>query len=143
MYTTTRLLRGWCTTFHTSIASKFCDEACNLYKHSCGCLKKTSIKINVATEKGNSQNEIWHLTNNEIGVQWFWVQIPLRPAFYSYFKGSFSGEYQMYLFIPLHSYDYLKKILIKIIMVTDKSTTWNEIWHWTNDKIGVAVQIWL
>ena len=35
------------------------------------------------------------------------VRIPLRPTFYSYFKESFSGEYQQYQFIPLHSCDYL------------------------------------
>ena len=28
--------------------------------HSCDYLKKVSIKINVATDKGNSQNEIGH-----------------------------------------------------------------------------------
>ena len=31
-----------------------------------------------------------------IGIQWLWVQIPLRQTFYSYFKESFSGEYHMY-----------------------------------------------
>ena len=122
MYTTTCLLGGWCATFHTSIASEFCDEVCDLYIHSCDYLKKTSIKINVATDKGNTQNEIWHWTNNEIevavqnwlwvqvnswsnnsvsrlkhlhGIQWLWVQIPLRPTFYSYFKESFSGEHHI------------------------------------------------
>ena len=25
-------------------------------------------------------------------IQWSWVQIPLRPTLYSYFKESFSGE---------------------------------------------------
>ena len=69
--------------------------------------------------------------------------MPLRPTLYSYFKESFSGEYHMYLFIPLHSCDYLKKTLIKIIMATDKSNSQNEIWHWINDKIEVAVQSWL
>ena len=37
--------------------------------------KKISIKINVATNKGNSQNEIWHWTKDEIGVtveSWLW-----------------------------------------------------------------------
>ena len=29
MHATTRLLPGWHMTFHTSIASEFCDEACN------------------------------------------------------------------------------------------------------------------
>ena len=28
--------------------------------HSCDYLKKTSIKINVATDEGNSRNEIEH-----------------------------------------------------------------------------------
>ena len=30
--------------------------------------QETSIKIKVATDEGNSQNEIWHWTNDEIGV---------------------------------------------------------------------------
>ena len=47
------------------------------------------------------------------GIQWSWVQIPLRPTFYSYFKESFSGEYHVYQLIPLHSCDYLNKISIK------------------------------
>ena len=43
-------------------------------------LKKTSIKINVATDKGNSRNEIEHWTNDEIGVavqSWLWVRVEL------------------------------------------------------------------
>ena len=28
-----------------------------IYNHSCDYLKKTSIKINVATDEGNSRNE--------------------------------------------------------------------------------------
>ena len=35
---------------------------------SCDYLKKISIKINVATDEGNSPNEIGHSTNNELGV---------------------------------------------------------------------------
>ena len=49
----------------------------------------------------------------------------------------------MYQFIPLHSCDYLKKILIKINMVIDQGNSQNEMWHWTNNEIGVAVQSWL
>ena len=41
------------------------------------------------------------------------LSIAIYATFYSYFKQSFSGEYNIYQFIPLHSYDYLKKILIK------------------------------
>ena len=63
---------------------------------------------------------------------------PIQANFLSYFKESFSGEYHMYQFILLHSCDYIKKISIKINVVTDDS--WNEIWHWTIDKIGVAIQ---
>ena len=43
-------------------------------------LKKTSIKINVATDEGNSRNEIEHWTNDEIGVavqSWLWVRVEL------------------------------------------------------------------
>ena len=38
------------------------------------------MKTNVATDEGNSQNEIWHWTNDEIGVavqSWLWVQVEL------------------------------------------------------------------
>ena len=34
------------------------------------------------------------------GIQWSWVQIPLRPTFYSYFKESFSDEYHIYIHTP-------------------------------------------
>ena len=47
----------------------------------------------------------------------------------------------MYQFIPLHACDYLKKISIKINVGTDENNIRNEISHWTNDEIGVAVQI--
>ena len=47
----------------------------------------------------------------------------------------------MYQFIPLHACDYLKKISIKINVGTDEDNIRNEISHWTNDEIGVAVQI--
>ena len=36
--------------------------------HSCDYLKKTSVKINVPTDEGNSRNEIRHRTKDEIGV---------------------------------------------------------------------------
>ena len=48
--------------------------------YSCDYLKKTSIKINVATDEGNSRNEIEHWTNDEIGVavqSWLWVWVEL------------------------------------------------------------------
>ena len=41
------------------------------------------------------------------GIQWSWVQIPVRPTFYTYFKESVSGEYHIDQLIPLHSCDYL------------------------------------
>ena len=56
---------------------------------------------------------------------------------------SFSGEYHMYQIIPLHSGDYLKKISVKRNMETDEGNSWNEIGHWANDEIGVALQSWL
>ena len=46
------------------------------------------------------------------GIQWLWIQIPLRPTFYSYFKQS-SVVNTIYQFIPLHLWDYLMKISIK------------------------------
>ena len=45
--------------------------------------------------------------------------------------------------IPLHSCDYLNKISIKTNVATDEGNSRNEMWHWTNDEIGVAVQSWL
>ena len=48
--------------------------------HSCDYLNKTSIKTNVATDEGNSRNEVWHWTNNEIEVavqSWLWVWVEL------------------------------------------------------------------
>ena len=36
--------------------------------YSCDYLKTISIKINVVTDENNSQNEIEHRTNDEIGV---------------------------------------------------------------------------
>ena len=73
-----------------------------------------------------------NLDSNKRGdwFQWSWVQIPLRPIFYSYFKESVSDEYHMYQFIPQHSCDYRKKISIQINVATDEGNNRNEIWHW-------------
>ena len=49
----------------------------------------------------------------------------------------------MYQLNPLHSYDYLQKISVKLNMATDKDNSQNEMWHRANDEIGVAVQSWL
>ena len=49
----------------------------------------------------------------------------------------------MYQLIPLNSCDYLNKTLIKANEVTGEDNSQNEMWHWTNDDIGVAVQSWL
>ena len=53
----------------------------------------------------------------------------------------------MYRFIPLHSYDYRKKIQSKqawqLTQATDEGNSRNEIGHLTKDEIGVAVQSWL
>ena len=48
----------------------------------------------------------------------------------------------MYQIILLHSSDYFKKTLIKINVVTDEGNSGNEIGHWANNEIGVAVQSW-
>ena len=47
------------------------------------------------------------------------------------------------LFLPLHARDYLKKTSVKINVATDEGNSRNEIGHWANDQIGVAVQSWL
>ena len=74
------------------------------------------------------------------GIQWSWVQIPLRQTFYSYFK---EYEYYMYQLIPPHSCDYLKKTSIEINVATDEGNIRIEIWHLANGEIEVAVQCWL
>ena len=41
-------------------------------------LNKIYIKTNVAIDEGNSRNERWHWTNDEIGVavqSWLWVRV--------------------------------------------------------------------
>ena len=48
--------------------------------HSRDYLKKTSIKLNVATDEGSGRNEIEHWTNDKIGVaaqSWLWVWVEL------------------------------------------------------------------
>ena len=42
--------------------------------------QKNSMKANMATDEGNSRNEMWHWTNDEIGVavqswRWVWVEL--------------------------------------------------------------------
>ena len=49
----------------------------------------------------------------------------------------------MYQIILLYSRDYLKKISVKINVATHEGNSRNEIEHWANDEIGVAVQSWL
>ena len=49
----------------------------------------------------------------------------------------------MYQLIPLHTYDYLQKISIKINVAIDEGNSRNKMWHWANDEIGEAVQSWL
>ena len=41
----------------------------------------------------------------------------------------------MYQIIPLHSRDYLKKILVEANVATDEGNSRNEIEHWANDEI--------
>ena len=49
----------------------------------------------------------------------------------------------MYQLIPLHSCDYLKKISIKISVVTDEGNSQNKMLQCTNDETRAAVQSWL
>ena len=49
-----------------------------MYMHD--YLKKTWIKTNVATDEGNSRNESWNWTSDEIGVavqSWLRVRVEL------------------------------------------------------------------
>ena len=108
--------------------------------------RKLWLKETWQLKKVHSRNEMWHWTDNEIGVavqSWLWVrvelmawyqsrlqhlnriqwccfQIQLRPTFYSYFKESVSSEYHMYQLILLHSCAYLQKTSIKINVATNE-----------------------
>ena len=55
-----------------------------------------------------------------------WDEIPLKATFYNYFSEYFSGEYDIYHFIPLDSSDYLCEILLKANLATDKGNGRNE-----------------
>ena len=83
-----------------------------------------TIVINTSMKMKKNFNEIFrkNVTHNLI-----FKIIPLRPTFYSYFKESFSDEYQMYQFIPLHSCDYLNKNSMKTDVATDESNTQKEM----------------
>ena len=52
----------------------------NSFRYTRDYLNKISIKTNVATDEGNSRNEMRHWTNDEIGVavqSWPWVRVEL------------------------------------------------------------------
>ena len=49
----------------------------------------------------------------------------------------------MYQLIPLHSCDYFDKISIKRNVATGEDNSLSEIWQWTTDETGVAIQSWL
>ena len=49
----------------------------------------------------------------------------------------------IYIYSPLHSCDYLNKTSIKTNVATYECNSRNEMLHWTNDEIGLAVQSWL
>ena len=49
----------------------------------------------------------------------------------------------MYELIQLHSRDYLNKTSNKASVGTNEGNSRNEMWHWRNDQIAVAVQNWL
>ena len=89
-------------------------------------INRLSIKINVTTATHGLIVQKVRASNR---IQWKWVQMPLGPSFYCYFKESFSGEYIMYQVIPLHSCDYLNRLSIKINLLTDEGKSRNEIRH--------------
>ena len=99
----------------------------------------TKLALSASWTRGLIAQSVRASERNSVVV----VQIPLRPTLYSYFKESFGDEYHMFQLIPLHSYDYLNKISISKNVVTDQSNSRNEMRHWTNHEIGVAVQHWL
>ena len=57
-----------------SVAKKYMFGIFDLQLHTLMCLPQ------VATDECNSRNEMWHWTNDEIGVaiqSWLWVQVEL------------------------------------------------------------------
>ena len=147
-----------------SVKSNFDWKSLHLHTHT---HTRTRMHAHTHTHthtKANRQNETWHWTNDEIGVavqswlwvraepkawqlsrlerlngiQWSWVQISLRPTFYSYFKEPVSGEYHIYQLISLHSCDYLQKTSIKTNVAIDEgkqvkwNVTLNKQWNWTS-----------
>ena len=62
---------------------------------------------------------IWCLSRLEHlnGIQWSWVQIPLRPTFYSYFKNpSVVNTIYIYIYKYIHLYDYSQELAINQIL---------------------------
>ena len=132
---------------------------------SCDYLQKTSINLKWRLTKVNSGKEMWHWTNDEIGVpvqswlwvrvelmawylsrleslygiQWSWVQIPLRPTFYSYFKESVSGEYHTYINFLTYSTQFPFR---------NKTFTWKRgygrHWYvWKKPLLGVDIRYYV
>ena len=120
-------------------------------------LRKFKLKQTwrLMTNECNSRNETWRWTDDNIGVavqswlnaswadglivkvsqlkrlngiQWSWVQIPLRPTFYSYFKESFSGEYHIFYFIVL------------FLWQIDLYTLFKWSWYWDCQNIIESFQ---
>ena len=90
----------------------------------------------------------WYLSRLEHlnGIEWLWVQNPLRPTFYSYFKDFVIDENHMNQLIPLHSCDYVQKTLIKINVATKEgkqpkwNVTLNKRLHWSScSKLALSV----
>ena len=122
------------------------------------------------TDEGNSRKEIWHWKNDEIGVAiqswfwvgvefmawqfsqlerlngiyWSWVDIPLRPTFYSYFKESFSGKYHIYaniyIYITLENGIVVAKVNWKYLDWLFQKFLWYEH-HVDNYKLALDQQI--
>ena len=111
------------------------------------CYKSSFVNSIISTRNRNqisSQKPDFSLRLN--GIQWSWVQIPLRPTFYSYFKESVSSEYHMYQLILLHSCAYLQKTSIKINVATNEdkqpksNVTLNKRWNWNRcTKFALSV----
>ena len=119
--------------------------------------------------KANRQNEMWHWTIDQIGnvvqsrlwvqvgrmawwliqlesltrVWWLPVPIPVSPTFYRYFRESVSGQDHVCQLIQQHSCDYLRKTSVNETWRLIKANSRNEMWHWTNNEIGVAIESWL
>ena len=93
--------------------------------------QKWSSSINLALNVSRTHGIIPQLVRASESNMWSWVQIPIKPTFYTYFKESIIGEYYMYHVILTNPCDNLYKVSTEINLVTEEGNSQYEIWDWT------------